>query len=1657
MSSQLWKYYLQDDVDRFRHLLETASYNVRPNQHRAQSMQTPAAVSSSPGTLSTSPTLLAKMRKPSNFSPHAANMPPLTKADINWRDSNGMTLLHHAASSTTENALEFAQALVEHPLIDLYPQDAENSWTALHRAFYFGNITIARAILERDSSDALRRGIGGGLVKMKDREGLGPLDLYAATIKDRTLRPEGQRRPRAASDASEEEVDMDNEQEIRSRVNVFATNISGDEVYTFGSNKNITLGFGDEDDRQHPERITLKRPDHLLQRFYREHVKEYEKTWATFDPVITQTGHSALPRSLPVESMPWAVKNRPLIIQDVFMSKLSTLVLTTDPESNLYMCGHGPGGRLGVGDEQSRFRFVCVDGGALSHKKIVTVALGQNHTLAVDDRGEVFSWGSNGYGQLGYTLPKTGFKDEDPVSCVPAQIFGPLKREIVIGVAASRIHSVAYTSTSLYTFGKNEGQLGIVDSDARSLEFQVTPRKVAASRFAAPIVSVAAIDRATVCLLENHDVWVFANYGYAKIQFPLDGSNSFLKDSFRVTRYDDTVNHVSKITAGGDTICAMSSSGEVYTLSVSQRQDQGTASTTNPTKIRGALSTPQEIWSLKKNNMAARDVGVDADGSIILTTEEGSVWKRSRRTKIKDGKSLEAIQYKPKDYKFSRIAGLSRVTAVRSSAYGAYAAVRRDCDVTKTQTLVEEQNIWSDLFPLLCFHDLSVQEDIPDSESEEPQPRFWQGRKKLGEVQLLRKHLLQSKDIEKDLEEHLQQAANDNFSEFDVIIASNVSDMRFPAHQFILAGRSRVLRAGLQTFNDNHGGGFSVHDLLIGERDSSGRPVLIFQGLDTLTLVDFLLYCYTDTIVDFWHHTRGSPKAFRYRQVRTELMKVAAKLELLKLEPAVRQMIEPERCLHMDFEIATRDQNYFANGDIRVQLSDGEVLVHGAMVCQRCPFFEGMFMGRAGGRWLEERRGLLQNASDAVDVDLQHIESDIFHMVLRHIYADTGEELFDDIVSADLDEFLDVVMEVMAVANELMLDRLSQVCQRVVGQHVTTRNVCGLLNAIAPSSVTEFKDASLEYLCLSLEAMLQGGLLDELEEDLLLELDDIVRANQLALMPFAKSGRAEALLHERHPELAALIDRDRRIKLDSIMLHSKYQDLDGWGPNSFRGGSLDDGAYAKQKARRKSKDAQAAAIDSTPRTKAAVPFLGTSIEESSLMDSIGAQSNAVESEFERALRSDTAVGTPTESWLDARGKSVTPHVATPKQSGLTPGMAPATPASSSSVPWAATPSPGAKLEMRDIMAQASSSRVSNLSLGIAASREKASEDASAARSAAKMSQKERKRMQQVQQTAVVEIEEQIAAKVASPWQVVSGQKIPSLKDVIGEKPPSPGPSHRPQPVTRPSNTPQLTMRQTIANPRPSPKPSAAFAASPKSLGPGSPITSGHPSPRLGPQRVPSTQNTVKSPAPVSPHTQAQAGPSLPVRPTPTPRQSQPQSQRKPSQQTIASTLAPPPPPDLTSRSFPSIQSVVHNPRVAEPALQLSLQEILEQQQYEKDIIKEAAAARSLQEIQAEQEFQEWWDKEAARMKEDEEFARLVAEGKTPELAGAGKKKGGKRGGKQGQEKKKDVPQAQPISQGQAASQGHATPQGQAPKPRGGRGRGRGGAAVAHTPAAGSKA
>ena len=106
-------------------------------------------------------------------------------------------------------------------------------------------------------------------------------------------------------------------------------------------------------------------------------------------------------------------------------------------------------------------------------------------------------------------------------------------------------------------------------------------------------------------------------------------------------------------------------------------------------------------------------------------------------------------------------------------------------------------------------------------------------------------------------------------------------------------------------------------------------------------------------------------------------------------------------------------------------------------------------MGRAGGRWLDARRNHADTEA-MVKVDLKHVDAKIFRIVLRHIYADTDEELFDHIVSADLEEHFDFLMDVLSVANELMLDRLAQICQSVMGRY----GMSSSLNTLGIADVT---------------------------------------------------------------------------------------------------------------------------------------------------------------------------------------------------------------------------------------------------------------------------------------------------------------------------------------------------------------------------------------------------------------------------------------------------------------------------------------------------------------------------------------------------------------------------------------------------------------------------
>jgi hypothetical protein len=495
--------------------------------------------------------------------------------------------------------------------------------------------------------------------------------------------------------------------------------------------------------------------------------------------------------------------------------------------------------------------------------------------------------------------------------------------------------------------------------------------------------------------------------------------------------------------------------------------------------------------------------------------------------------------------------------------------------------------------------------------------------------------------------------------------------------------------------------------------------------------------------------------------------------------------------------------------------------------------------------------------------------------------------------------------------------------------------VCNLLNAIAPYSVTSFKDSALEYICLQLESMLENHLLNDLNEDLILELSEVVRANQLNCLPFAKSGRAELLLHERHPSLAEDLHEERQRRLRDMTFRANLKDDDNRLSTSFRArvGSLDDImslSPSQDKAKRKSKAIRNAPFSPSIRPKDSTVDLIFDMDED---DPLGSPKSLLKASAESATpRIDSA--NPKTPWDEMEPRSV-PDEEVSSPLSRTPGLGiqdnpENTPPTTKT--WSTLALPSSKLDMREIMAQASSSRTSALSMSLSA--QKTQEAAASKQVPAKLSQKERKKQQQQSMqlsTNQPQISlEKVDGKSASPWQVASTGPKTSLKDVLSELPSSPS-AISAKTLGSPIPSKPLTPRRTAS-------PDTRFA---------------------GQNRITSNKNITKmQPRSIGP---SQAGT-----------------------------------PPNTSNSMPIIphsKTYTQPAGQAEPYFQLSMADIIGQQRREQEVIKEAVAKRSLQEIQEEQAFQEWWDQESRRAQE-EEAARTK---NAASSSGRGGKSGGSRG------------------------------------------------------------
>jgi len=773
----------------------------------------------------------------------------LISTTINRRDLLGRSILHKLASAHSESdSIHWLELLAQNHLLQLNIPDLESGWTPLHRALYHGNLRFARILIDQLECDT----------NIKDHEGLSAFDLYHSTIDGPIFNSISTRQ--------------------------LLPNRRHTDLFTWGSNRNFVLGIHDDSNRHHPERIHLKRSNCSQ----------------------TETAH-------PIDPVNPFISNP---VSFVAIGRLHTALITSEGE--LRVCGFGSGGRLGLPASSSsngqdkptggisaetQFTFAPVKGGGLP-RQVKFVALGQDHTVVITNAGQVFTFGMNRFGQLGYGPDSAGASIENMIQVEPKRVLGLLKKVDIIGAAASRWHTAVFSSDSLFTWGANRGQLGYHNPHPHNslASIQITPRKVAIAHTS--IIQLSCTSYETAYLCENSsEVYLLKSEVTIRVVFPFDRFPPEIQVSGMPSNQGHTTpTRILQLDSSDQTLAAVSSMGDVYivdlenpnplenpinyaTMSSSPHRSNASMVPSGPT------FRPRRIWCSSKWTNAAQHVAVGLDGDVIITTMSGHVYTSYRRSGVSGAhKALDNRSTHPttssvkKSYKFQRVQYLQRVSHVAANPTGAYAAIRMDVELKEIQQRSPDEKITlpsmlASMVPHLKKCASSVPEVHMVPSGSLPSRKFSDPTCSGTSSPHSQVHLDANEDAIEEEEEEEEEEKRENMEwdcrvgsalfglslnwndhqpdptleSGDIFLVAN-SGEKILVHRFILCSRSLILDQILNQLISVDG--INYHPGQTGDDDdengSATLPTLRFDKHPLLTLLLLIHYIYTDTFPSIW-------------------------------------------------------------------------------------------------------------------------------------------------------------------------------------------------------------------------------------------------------------------------------------------------------------------------------------------------------------------------------------------------------------------------------------------------------------------------------------------------------------------------------------------------------------------------------------------------------------------------------------------------------------------------------------------------------------------------------------------------------------------------------------------------------------------------------------
>ena len=302
-------------------------------------------------------------------------------------------------------------------------------------------------------------------------------------------------------------------------------------------------------------------------------------------------------------------------IQDIISSccAVHSVLITADGKAMTF--GRNDKGQLGLGDTITRNTPEIVKG--LEGETIVSAATGKGHTLFLTDKGVVYSCGENKMGQLGHG-------NQSPQVTTPTKISytGKAITRVACGGEFSMIVDVF---GNLYTFGSPEyGQLGhnsegkyFTAGNKISFHCETTPRRVVLfvekqrDGHSIPVEDVnvkeiaAGVNHA-VCIDSKKRVFSWGFAGYGRLGHS-ETKNELIPRNLK--SFDYVRRGAMKICCGSTSCLAVDESGLLYFWG--QTKSSGEA-TMYPKPVQDLSG-----WNIRSLGHANKSIVVCADNSVI--------------------------------------------------------------------------------------------------------------------------------------------------------------------------------------------------------------------------------------------------------------------------------------------------------------------------------------------------------------------------------------------------------------------------------------------------------------------------------------------------------------------------------------------------------------------------------------------------------------------------------------------------------------------------------------------------------------------------------------------------------------------------------------------------------------------------------------------------------------------------------------------------------------------------------------------------------------------------------------------------------------------------------------------------------------------------------